>query len=256
MLKQLTKIAAPISVALAGALGWSNEHKRFLANDHKCEQCGTRLVSKWGRWETELYAADGRKLSLLANGVLRASSFGCPHCGHRWKKYDGAPDAGTAAETEEIVETERSEEFIGEDRRVIDNSRSSGTPTRTFSFSKEWSKTFHIEVERAKTNGVDLTLGEKDSAALRLSSEKTLRRAYTVSEDTKETSTEEVSCQVPAHRKLTVLVSWKRIWQHGFVQLSRGGVPVKIPFRIAVGVTFDQTQIEDGDDKASGPTPA
>ena len=72
-----------------------------------------------------------------------------------------------------------------------------------------------------------------------------MRRTYSVSEDTKETCREEVSCQVPAHTKLTVVVRWKRIWQHGLVQTAQGAVSLDIPFRVAVGLTFDQQQIDE-----------
>lgn len=249
MLNKLLAVSGSMSSALQGALGFSEEHRRFTASGWKCPRCDARLVNSLGSMTTNFYAADGHKLSQWAGAGLRADTVECPKCQYRWKLYGNAPAVPPpAAEVAEVVETERGEEFFGEDRRVIDNSRSSATPTRSFSFSKEWSRTFQVEVERAKGDGAELTLGAKDTAALRLSSEEKLRRTYSISQDTKETSTEDVSCQVPAHRKLTIVVRWKRIWQHGFVVVSQNGVPLRIPFRVAVGMTFDQEQIEEGEE--------
>ena len=75
-----------------------------------------------------------------------------------------------------------------------------------------------------------------------------------MSADAKETSTEEVSCQAPAYRKLTVVVRWKRIWQHRIVVAMRDGEPLHIPFRVAVAVTFDQQQIEEDGPAMTGAT--
>ncbi len=75
-----------------------------------------------------------------------------------------------------------------------------------------------------------------------------------MSADTKETSTEDVSCQAPAFRKLTIVVRWKRIWQHGIVVAMRDREPLQIPFRVAVAVTFDQQQIEEDGSAITGST--
>ncbi len=207
----------------------------------------TLLIANQGVWKTKFYASDGRKLALLAYGALRAESLGCPSCGYRWKKYDKTSAAPAVSSEIRIVETERSEEFFGENRRVIDNLGSSPPLTRSFSFSKEWSRTIHLEVERANSDGAELTLGAKDTAALRLNSEEKLRRTYSVSEDAKGTSSEDVSCQVQARQKLIVAVRWKRIWQHGFVWMTRDDITLKIPFHVVVGVTFDQRQTEESE---------
>jgi DNA-directed RNA polymerase subunit RPC12/RpoP len=255
MLKKLLDISGSMTSALSGAFGMSEQHRQFLSNGWKCPHCNERLMNAVGVVTANFYAADGSRMSKWAGGGLRADLVECPKCSHRWKMYgDSAAVQPTGTEVIEIIETERREEFFGEDRRVIDNSKNSGSPTRSFSFSKEWSKTFHVEVERAKSGGAELSLGAKDAGALRLSSEEKLRRTYSVSADTKETSTEDVSCQAPAYRKLTVVVRWKRIWQHGIVVAVRDGEPLHIPFRVAVGVTFDQQQIEEDGSSTTGPT--
>lgn len=212
MLKQFRAVTGSLASAFGGALGMSEEHRRFVASGGLCGQCGARLTKPLGGWSANFYDAEQRKLSNWTGGGIRAETVECPKCNHRWKMYGDAPALQPAgASMIEVLETTRSEEFLGEDRRVIDNSKSSGTPSRSFSFGKEWSKTFHVEMERARSDGAELTMGSKDAAGLRLSSEEKLRRTYAVSEDTKETTTETVTCEVPAWRKLTVVVRWKRI---------------------------------------------
>ena len=57
--------------------------------------------------------------------------------------------------------------------------------------------------------------------------------------------TEEVSCQVPARTKTTLVVRWKRIWRDvGLVHTEQDGVRLHIPFRVAVALTFDQQQLD------------
>jgi hypothetical protein len=246
MLNKLLTLSGSISSGVLAVFGASDEHRRFLESGYCCQGCGKRLTNILGNLSVNFYTADGRKISLWSGGAVRSDIAECPKCGHRWSTYGkAAPNQPPGSETAEIVETERREEFFGEDRRVIDNLRSSSRPTRTFSFSKEWSRALHIEAERAAKENAGLSLGAKDVAALQISSEEVLRRTYSISEDTKESSTEEISCEVPAHRKLTVIVRWKRIWQHGFVVLTRDDITLRVPFRVAVGVTFDQQQIEE-----------
>ena len=56
-------------------------------------------------------------------------------------RHFGRPSS--VMELHEIIETDRSEEFLGEDRRVIDNSRCSTSLTRHMSFriaAERWDK--------------------------------------------------------------------------------------------------------------------
>ena len=245
----LNKFLGATRSALAGVLGISEEHKRFLASEGMCPHCNARLVNTMGMPSVNYCAADGRRLSVWASltGALRAESVECTKCGQRWKMYAASAPAtpSTANDTLEIVETNQSEEFLREDRRVIDNSGSGTEVTRSITFTKEWTRSYRLDFERAEGGGAELTVGAKDVAGFRLTSEEKLRRTYSVSQDTKEVCSEEVSCRVPARTKLTILVQWKKIWQHGFVQKIGGGAAVRVPFRVAVGMTFDQKQIED-----------
>ena len=246
MLDRILSATGALAAFVPNAVGMSDAYCDFLKRGYRCGQCNARLLNALGLVTAKAYAADGRELASWAGGVLRADTLVCPYCNNRWKVWGQtpAPEPASLAPVT-IVETERSEEFFGEDRRVIDNLLSSSTPTRSFRFTKEWTKTLTIELEKLVTSGGTLSLGAKDVAALQLSSEAKLRQAYTVAEQSKETFGEDVTCVAPAHRKLTVIVRWKRIWQHGFIETALAGQPVRLPFRVAVGVTFDQQEIED-----------
>jgi DNA-directed RNA polymerase subunit RPC12/RpoP len=215
----------------------TDEHRRYYTSGFRCPRCEARLVKPG--WDTAKYlAADGRKLNWLVTHLAHALE--CPNCGYRWI----IKPSPRTTEVLDIVETGRSEELIGEDRRVIDNSGSSTQVKRNFTISREWSKSFSLDLERATSDGSEMTIGSKDAAVLKLSSEERLRRTYSVSQGAKETVTEEVSCQVPPRTMTTVVVRWKRIWQHGLVHILQGGVKLHIPFRVAVDLTFDQQQID------------
>jgi hypothetical protein len=251
MFDKLTSLAGSLA-SITPFVGWSDEHRQFFADGYKCPSCHAKLINAMGVVSTNFYAADGKKLSVWAGGPYRADTVECPKCGHRWKRCGANPvSARDGIEVLGIVETDRGEEFLGEDRRVIDNTRSSSPLTRNFTFSKEWSKSCQVELERAKASGKELNFGAKEAAALKLSSEEKLRPTYAITLGSKETATEEVSCTVSGHQKLTVVVRWKRILQHGFIQATQSGLPLRIPFQIAVGMTFDQQQIEESDAASS-----
>ena len=233
-------VSATVDDALVGA---SEEHRRFMSSGFRCPKCDVRLTNALGNFTTNYFAADGSKLSQWTGGALRAETVGCPNCGHRWKRRGNSKTTAPVDESFEIIETVRSEEFLGEDRRIIDNSASAAGTMRKFAFTKEWSKSYRLEFEQARSAGAEFSLGASD-AGLKLSSENKLQSTYAVSRDTKETCAEEVSCEAPGRSILTIVVRWKRIWQHGYVEVSRPDAKIRIPFRVTVGMTFDQRQID------------
>jgi len=67
-----------------------------------------------------------------------------------------------------------------------------------------------------------------------------------MSEEAKETYVEEIESEVPAFTKLSLVFRWKRIWQHGVVQLNTSeGDEIRVPYKIVVGITFDQFQTDE-----------
>jgi hypothetical protein len=142
----------------------------------------------------------------------------------------------------DIVEAGRHEVPLGDETRVIDNSRSSSPTVRVMRVTKEWTKSYTLDVERATTikGSAALTV----LAALKAEAERTISRHYSASAEERQSFEEEVTLNIGAGIRSEVLFSWKEIRQSGTVVLDSGGATVQIPFEVVVGLTFDQRQID------------
>jgi hypothetical protein len=247
MFDKLLQLEGSIEAAVSGLFGISAEHKRYLTSGYKCPSCGESILKK-----TDFYFRSGKKIPRWVNA--KAMSIpkmivmaGCPICEHRWEVYGKSkPAVAFGVSVVDVVETERSEEAIGDDRRLIDNSKSSTKVTRKFALTKEWSRTYSIEYEKSHIDRSELNIAIQNIGGLRASAEHGLRQKYAMSEEAKETYVEEIESEVPAFTKLSLVFRWKRIWQHGVVQLNTSeGDEIRVPYKIVVGITFDQFQTDE-----------
>lgn len=143
------------------------------------------------------------------------------------------------------VETRRSEEFIGDEDRIIDNSQSSIAISRCFSVGKEWTKSYVIEHEQADVDLHEINIGI-DSSSLKKLSEQRIIKKYSITEEMRELHQEQVKVEVPARTKIRIRFHWKRLWQHGLLNFEdEHGRAIKIPYKVITGVTFDQTQSDE-----------
>lgn len=227
---------------LSGYFRLSDEHKQSVASG-KCLSCGGRVLPLSDS-NVNCYAKDGTKLlSAWQRTKTRPEVLECKQCSYRWRIYSTSPPI---VEVLGIIEMERHEEPIGEERRLIDNSKSSTKLTRKISISREWTKTYSIEYEKSQIDGTEVDIGVSESVGIKASSEETIRKQYSISEEVKETYLDEVEVEVSGFTKLSLAFHWKRIWQHGFIRLcTQNDKELNIPFRIAVGITFDQLQIDE-----------
>jgi hypothetical protein len=246
MLDKLFALTGHLGAAMGSLQGLSDEYKQFLASGYKCSKCGNRLLYL-GPAGVNFYSSDGNRIPFWRVALRGAELAECSNCFHRWRVYSRSqPVASEKLEILGIIETARSEEVFGVDRRLIDNSKSSTKLTRRFSVSKEWAKTYSIEYEKAFVDGAEFNVELSEVFSIKASSEETLRKQYALSEETKETYLEEVEIEVPSFTKLSLIFQWKRIWQHGFIRLQiQNNKEIKIPCQIVVGVTFDQLQIDE-----------
>ena len=243
--KELIQKREEIDTKLAGLLGIA-VNKKVL----RCSKCGERLLNILGNMTLNFYTASGERVpswQLAVVGLLaarRADSAECPKCGYRFKtKAAGKAVASADPAIVDIEETERQEEGFGSDSRLVDNSKSTATVRRRFAVSKEWSRTYTVEYEKATVAGGGFDIGLTQNVGLKLNCEQTIRRHFSISEDSKETYSEEVEIEVPAMTKLRIVFQWKKIVQCGFIQVQKPNNGIsRFPFRVAVGVTFDQTQ--------------
>ena len=192
----------------------------------------------------QVFSKDQDKSSV---SEMLAVAAECPKCGKKWPVFAGGKEAMQQAHKTdvEIIETHRTEEKFGAEQREIDNSKSNIELERRFAVSKEWSKSVIVEEEKARNTGAELTLGLSGAASIKAAAEQAIKSKYTTSEETKETYTEEIVLKVPSKTKLLVVFNWKRIWQHGIIALhDEKGFVTEVPFRVMVGITFDQTQVD------------
>ena len=163
-------------------------YKRF----RQCPLCRALLIPPV--WTARLLHPDGRPLSWLQRQSLPThpeSIVECSRCRGRWHVYakpDMAPQpkarsaatgvAGTvipqrsrpertrrratkgsgAIHSFEVIETHRTEEPMGFEERNIDNARSSTTVTRSLKASKEWTRSYSIDLDNTKLGRAGLSL--------------------------------------------------------------------------------------------------
>lgn len=172
----------------------------------------------------------------LAVQFTRAIGFWC-------SAASAVPRSGTdVAGT--VAEEARYEVPLGDEAFVIDNSQSAAATTRVVRLTREWTRTSEVDIERATTTqrSVGIAMRVLD---LKAAAEHTLNEKYSVTTGERKTFEEEVTLNVAPHTRCRVIFSWKEIRQKGVVLLASGGSQVRIPYEIAVRITFDQQQIDD-----------
>src|SRR5205823_10429968 len=141
-------------------VGLSDESRKFYSSGYRCPKCDKHLRSNFGNIIVNFYSDNGKKIPIWKLAVLRAELAECPECSYRWKiRGSGKLDKYKTLEIFGIVETDRLEESLGTDNRIIDNSRSSAELTRKFTIIKEWSRTYSIEYEKAQVVSNGLNIG-------------------------------------------------------------------------------------------------
>lgn len=140
----------------------------------------------------------------------------------------------------EVAETHRSEELIGTDRHRIDNTSGVGRVTRTMRVTKEWSRMVSLDLHASDGVSTRAQIGP-NWLALKGSIEQNLEHTYAVSVNRREEFAEEIGVEIEPGADVTVILTWKRIWQHGVAHVLAQGRQVNVPYRMAVGITIDQS---------------
>ena len=122
--------------------------------------------------------------------------------------WNRKPSTASIWNISEIIKKGRSQEPIaGVEERFIDNSRSGSTVTKTLTVTREWSCTYTIEHHVHQEN---------------------------------------VEVVIPPFKKMRVSLNWKNILEIGTIVLQdQYHTRIELPFAIVIGVTFDQTQIDE-----------
>lgn len=239
---------------MAESLEFSTEQKTFCQL-MRCPLCDAYpIVANYVQANGIIIPRDVR-----IQAMDRSALAQCPRCKQKWAVYaNHTPEAPSLSPTDptlqatmvqnfgaeidrfEILETDRMEEYIGSDRRIIDNSKGTGTITRTMAVSKEWTKSVTVNLEKAIS-----TTGEAGFKAfifdLKAKIDASLKQQYSVSESTKHTYTDETSVALGPCEKNTYCLNWKRIWQNGLIRcldLNNNEIGT-IPFRVVIALTYD-----------------
>jgi hypothetical protein len=219
--------------------------ERYLSSNGPqwiCPGCGAYQLI-----HPHYYKADGTREGLVAFHFSRKSVFWeCRKCKQKWPLEPDSLAPSQAVGVLDVVEVDRVEEPLGNEIRVIDNSASDITVTRTLRATKDWMQSYTVEAEQARLVGHGLEVGSKEIGTFKANAEETLRRKYSFSNEVRQTFAEEIGLTVPARTKIRLTIHWKRIWQRGFVRIQQGPDRlIEVPFQMAVGLTFDQSQVDD-----------
>ncbi|MEV6735239.1 hypothetical protein [Streptomyces sp. NPDC051364] len=159
----------------------------------------------------------------------------------------GAADARVL----EVTQMMHTEEWLGEDVRLIDNHASPAPVTRSLKASREWARTLTLGDSRSQTLG-----GHVGANLLWLSAkgsiEAELQRTLSLAIGSTHLFEEEISVTVPERTAVRIVLGWKRIWQCGEARVLLPDRSVHmVPYQVVVSVTFDQkiqdvTSLPDG----------
>lgn len=142
-----------------------------------------------------------------------------------------------------IEEAERFSEPLGNEVRVIDNSRSSSPTERKITVSRQWSQSVALDVEKTTELGGSLDVKLPLSLGFSTSATRSVKRKYAISEEVVRTYSEEVTIKVLPETHTTVTFSWRQVWQKGIVVgRNTHGLELRTPFEVKLHPTFDQTQ--------------
>ncbi len=162
-----------------------------------------------------------------------------------WHPEDGGP-AESTWRVLHIVATDRSEQPLGSDERVIDNSKSSVHLTRNLRLQKEWSKSYRIEYERAYRERTTTDHKVTEYLGTRRTAEKLLRTKYGIAERERQQYEEMIALKVAPYKKVRLCLQWKQIMQNGVIVLGdQHGEQANVPFSVVIGLTFDQAQLDE-----------
>jgi hypothetical protein len=112
--------------------------------------------------------------------------------------------------------------------------------TRTVRVTKEWNRMVSLDLHASRSVSGGAQICPDWLVALKTSIEQTLERTYAISVSRREEFAEEFGVEIEPGADVSVILTWKRIWQHGLAHVLTQGRQADVSFRMAVGVTFDQ----------------
>lgn len=162
----------------------------------------------------------------------------CPKCKGRWFVYEGANQI-------EVSEGARTSEIAFSEEFVLDNSRGISSLRTTRTATYQWTRTLEIGVEATETNESSVKVGT-DIASLNVMAQNAIKTSYKLSEEKSETYSNEFPFDVPSGVRRRVILTFKRVWQHGQLTLTNAdGSCSRIPFKVIVALDLDTVSQDD-----------
>jgi hypothetical protein len=143
----------------------------------------------------------------------------------------------------DVVEATRVEQPLGSEERTIDNSHADSAVTRTLRATRRWTQTWQLDFEKSRNTGKDIGVNLAQLASFRGNMDRTLRERYSTSASLEQAFEEEVTLTIPPRTALCLILNWKTIVQEGYLRVHDAD-GAEVPFAIAVGLTFDQRQVD------------
>jgi hypothetical protein len=175
------------------------------------------------------------------------SSFRCDQCNESWKVFYRAEPTDDVVALG-LTTTQRSSVSMGYDDSVRDNRTGTESMIATVRVSRRWQQKVEVLWEETKTRSatarVNLSL-KYAGTEVEGKIEQSLKSSLSLSSETEQVLEQTLQVTVPAHRKITIRLHWKQIWQEGQITVRfSDGTTAQIPYRAAVDVGFDQENIQ------------
>lgn len=139
-----------------------------------------------------------------------------------------------------FTETHQSVELIGTEKLHVKNASDVGRVTQNFRVTKEWSRMTAADLRETTGLSGGPQIGP-NWLQLKANLERGLEHSYGISTSQREEFSGELSVEAEPGMDITVILTWKRIWQHGQADVLIQGRHASVPYRLVVGLTFDQS---------------
>ena len=126
---------------------------------------------------------------------------------------------------------------------MVNNSQCSSPTTRKVRLTREWTRTYTVDVEDIRIVHGSARLGVHVTT-LSLAAERTLQKNTRPVSGNGKPLRREVTLNVAPHTKSEIIFSWNEIRKKGFVHVVTERSEAWVPYDVVVGLTFDQQQID------------
>lgn len=196
---------------------------------NRCPHCQKFL------WYTREFV-NGVELNPLAltHSKHPAAVAQCPKCQQQWPVYRRDMEIRVLEDRRESLPA-WTEEF------TLDNLHGRTSLRRTKGISREWTHTIELETTASRSTESGVQLGN-DLVQISEVATNAISSTYRAAKTETQTFTESLEFDVPPGMSRRVVLTFKRVWQSGRLELVSAENVTTVPFRIVVGLELDVAQ--------------